>query len=130
MLTVGNTSALSILLANEVIVLIDAINPRDIDATLVKEAREAFSKLPSGAQSYVTNLSTLEAYEEEVSRLEELLNSVNAVNDMIANLPKSVTMPDHIVFVPRIETARDAYTALSDEAKRMIYLSGLSFAQF
>ena len=107
-------------LANEVIALIDAINPRDIDATLVKEAREAFSKLPSGAQSYVTNLSALEAYEEEVERLEELLNSVNAVNDMIANLPDSVIMPDHLVFVTRIEKARDAYSALTSEAKAMV----------
>ena len=106
--------------ANEVIVLIDKINARDIDEALVTAARTAYNALSVTQQAYVTNASALEEYEEQI-RIEKggALAAAN-VNTLIANLPDSVTMPDHLVFVSRIEAARDAYAALYDEAKSMV----------
>ena len=106
--------------ANEVIALIDSINARDIDEALVSKARAAYDELSDTAKSYVTNLATLEAYEAQIREEGELARAVNNVNTLIANLPDSVVMPDHLVFVPRIEEARDAYNALSDEGKEMV----------
>ena len=106
--------------ANEVIALIDSINARDIDEALVSKARAAYDELSDTAKSYVTNLATLEAYEAQIREEGELARAVNNVNTLIANLPDSVVMPDNLVFVPRIEEARDAYNALSDEGKEMV----------
>ena len=106
--------------ANEVIALIDSINARDIDEALVSKARAAYDELSDTAKSYVTNLATLEAYEAQIREEGELARAVNNVNTLIANLPDSVIMPDHLVFVSRIEAARDAYNALSDEGKELV----------
>ena len=106
--------------ADEVIALIDAINPRNVDETLVEEARAAYNALTDTQKSYVTNLATLEGYEAEIEEANQLLVPVNNVNTMIANLPDEVVMPDHLVFVSRIEAARDAYEALSAEGKGMV----------
>ena len=106
--------------ANEVIALIDAINPRAVDQAAVAAAREAYNALSDTAKSYVTNLATLEGYEAEINDQNALEGQVNNVNTLIANLPDSVTMPDNLVFVTRIEAARDAYNALSDEGKAQV----------
>ena len=106
--------------AIEVILLIDSINARDVDEDLVKEARDAYDALTDNAKSYVSNLATLEAYEAEIEAAKELTLKVNNVDTLIANLPDSVVMPDNLVFVPRIEAARNAYAALSAEGKGMV----------
>lgn len=106
--------------ALEVVALIDSINPRDIDEAIVKEARIAYTKLSRDAKNLVTNIDKLKQYEAEIKASSALQNSVNKLNDLIASLPDSVVMPDHLVFVPRIEEARDLYAELSDEGKEMI----------
>ncbi|MBQ7913452.1 MAG: DUF4838 domain-containing protein, partial [Clostridia bacterium] len=102
--------------ANEVIALIDAINAYDVDESMVSEARTAYDGLTDGAKALVTNLSTLESYEAELAKA----SKVTEVIEMIAVLPDSVTMPAHLVYVPRIEAARDAYFALEAEDKEKV----------
>lgn len=106
--------------ANEVIELIDAIDSRNIDATLVSKARSAYNSLSDGAKVRVHNLSALQEYEAVIAEQNSLIQAVNNVNTIIANLPDSVVMPDHLVFVSRIEEAKEAYDALSDEGKNQI----------
>ena len=106
--------------ANEVIALIDLINANDVNSGLVTSARSAYDALSDGAKNYVTNYEKLVAYEEEIAKQNELTTAVNSLNTLIANLPESVVMPDNLVFVSRIEEARDMYDALSDEGKNMI----------
>lgn len=106
--------------ANEVIELIDAIDSRNIDATLVSKARSAYNSLSDGAKERVHNLSALEKYEAVIAEQNSVIQAVNNVNTIIANLPDSVVMPDHLVFVSRIEEAKEAYDALSDEGKNQI----------
>ena len=115
-LTAATAVIVNIEKANEVVALIDAINARDIDETLVSAARAAYDVLEDSVRSYVTNLDKLEGYEAELAKT----SGVSKVNEMIANLPDSVVMPDHLVFVSRIEAARDAYEALSDDGKSMV----------
>lgn len=119
-LTAAETAIDEITAANEVIALIDSINARDVDEALVNEARTAYNELSETAKSYVTNLATLEGYEAEIKAENEITDSANNVNTLIANLPDSVVMPDNLVFVPRIEAAKVAYDALSDEAKGLV----------
>ena len=102
--------------ANAVVALIDSINALDINEDLVDAARKQYDALEDSAKSYVTNIDKLEAYEAEIDKI----SGAVTVNNMIASLPDSVVMPDHLVFVPRIEAARDAYNALSDEEKDMV----------
>ena len=106
--------------ANEVVALIAAINPRAVDEAAVAAAREAYNALSDTAKGYVTNLATLEGYEADIQAKNNLTAQVNSVNTLIANLPDEVIMPDHLVFVTRIEKARDAYNALSDEGKAQV----------
>lgn len=106
--------------ANEVIELIDAIDSRNIDATLVSKARSAYNSLSDGAKERVHNLSALQEYEAVIAEQNSLIQAVNNVNTIIANLPDSVVMPDNLVFVSRIEEAKEAYDALSDEGKNQI----------
>ena len=106
--------------ANEVIELIDAIDSRNIDATLVSKARSAYNSLSDGAKERVHNLSALQEYEAVIAEQNSVIQAVNNVNTIIANLPDSVVMPDHLVFVSRIEEAKEAYDALSDEGKNQI----------
>ena len=102
--------------ANEVVAMIDAINANNIDAAKVTAARTAYDNLTDSAKTLVTNLATLEGYEAEVASVE----AANKVISMINALPDSVVMPDHLVFVSRIEAANAAYENLSDEAKAKI----------
>ncbi len=119
-LTGAETAINDIESANEVIALIDSIDERDVDEALVSKARAAYDELSDTAKTYVTNIATLEAYEEEISNSNALTSAVNNVNTMIANLPDSVVMPDNLVFVSRIEAARDAYNALPEEGKSLV----------
>ncbi|MBQ3020539.1 MAG: DUF4838 domain-containing protein [Clostridia bacterium] len=119
-LTAAETAIEDIESANEVIALIDSIDERDVDEALVSQARAAYDELSDTAKTYVTNIATLEAYEEEIRNANALTSAVNNVNTLIANLPDSVVMPDNLVFVPRIEEARDAYNALSEEGKGLV----------
>lgn len=100
----------------EVIELIDEINPRDINETLLAKAREAYNALTDSQKAAVTNAAKLEEYEKEIN----VSVAAKTVQSLIAALPDSVIMPDHLVFVPRIEAARDAYNALSDEGKDFV----------
>ena len=106
--------------ANEVVAMIDAINSRDIDADLVEAARAAYATLSDVAKGYVTNFAVLEEYEAQLKAENDSQEAINNVNTKIANLPDSVVMPDHLVFVTRIEAARDAYNALTDEQKGLV----------
>ena len=106
--------------ANEVVALINAINPVVVDEVLVEEAREKYNALSDEAKGYVTNLSTLEKYEAAIKAEKDLQAAVDNVYTLIANLPDSVLMPDHLVFVTRIEKAKDAYNALTSEGKGMV----------
>ena len=119
-LTAAETAIEDIESANEVIALIDSIDERDVDEALVSKARAAYDELSDTAKSYVTNLATLEAYEAQIREEGELARAVNNVNTMIANLPDSVVMPDNLVFVSRIEAARDDYNALPEEGKSLV----------
>ena len=106
--------------ANVVVALIDSIDARDVDEALVKEARAKYNDLPGNARAYVTNIATLEAYEAELLENEKIVKAAQKVNEMLASFPDTVTMPDHLVFVSRIEAARDAYNALSEESKALV----------
>lgn len=106
--------------ANEVVALIDSINPNSVDETLVNNARAAYNALTDTAKGYVTNLAKLQGYEAEIKAQQELMAAVANVENLIANLPDSVTMPDHLVFVTRIENARNAYNSLDEAAKGMV----------
>ena len=106
--------------ANKVIDMIDSINPRDLDESLVEKAREAYDALSEEAKSYVTNLATLEGYEADIQDAKDSQARIDNVNSLIANFPDSVMMPDHLVFVGRIEAAKDAYDALSSEEREKV----------
>ena len=119
-LTAAETTLENIISANEVVAMIDAINARELNEALVQAARNAYNELNDNARAMVTNLSKLEGYEAEINAANSLQAAVNNVNNKISALPDSVVMPDHLVFVSRIEEARDAYEALSDEGKALI----------
>ena len=119
-LTAAETAINTIEKANEVTELINSINPRDIDEDLVNEARTKYNALSDTEKGYVTNLALLEGYEAEIKAANELEAKINSLNTLIANLPDSVIMPDNLVFVSRIEQARDEYNALTSEEKGLI----------
>ena len=102
--------------AQEVINLIDSIDAENIDVDLVVEARAEYEALPAIQKNSVTNLAKLESYERAVAHI----LAAREVQSMIAVLPDSVTMPDHLVFVSRIEAARDAYDALSYKSRVLV----------
>ncbi|MBQ9714739.1 MAG: DUF4838 domain-containing protein [Clostridia bacterium] len=106
--------------ASEVIAMIDAINPRAVEKSAVEAARAAYDNLTDTAKTYVTNIATLEEYEAQLSEESEVQAAANSVISKITALPDEVVMPDHLVFVSRIEAARDAYNALSDEGKELV----------
>ncbi|MBQ7368897.1 MAG: hypothetical protein IJW60_04235, partial [Clostridia bacterium] len=106
--------------ASEVIAMIDAINPRAVEKSAVEAARAAYDNLTDTAKTYVTNIATLEEYEAQLSAESEVQAAANSVISKITALPDEVVMPDNLVFVSRIEAARDAYNALSDEGKELV----------
>ena len=120
LLTAAETVIEDIQTAEAVISMIDAIDPRSVDEDLVQAARTAYEALSASAKSNVTNLSTLEGYEAEINAEKDLQAAVDNVNGLISALPDSVVMPDHLVFVHRIEVAGEAYDALSEVGKAMI----------
>lgn len=105
--------------ANVVISLIDDITSVD-DTALIENARTGYDALSDSAKTYVTNYQILLDYEEEIATANALISAVNSLNSTIASLPDSVVMPDNLVFVSRIEKARDDYDALPDEGKNMV----------
>ncbi len=105
--------------ANEVISKIDLIKSID-DEVLVNSARSAYDALTDAQKLLVTNYAKLQDFEEQIAIENNVQAQVDRVISLIANLPDSVVMPDHLVFVTRIETARDAYNDLSDELKARI----------
>ena len=119
-LTAAETTIADLENANEVIALIDAINANDLDEAAVVAARVAYNELSDSAKTFVTNIEDLEAYEETISNDKDLQTAVDNVNTLIANLPDSVVMPNHLVFVARIEAAQEAYNALSAEGKVLV----------
>ncbi len=102
--------------ANEVVAMIDAINANNLDETAVEAARAAYGALSDTAKEMVSNIATLEGYEATLTADKAVENVIS----LIAVLPDSVVMPDHLVFVSRIENAEAAYNALSDEGKAMV----------
>lgn len=119
-LTAAETHIADLTAANKVVALIDDINPRAVDKAKVEAARKAYNDLTDTQKGYVTNLAKLESYEATIDVENKLQAQINNVNSLIANLPDSVVMPDHLVFVTRIEKARDAYEALSDAGKNKV----------
>ena len=115
-LEAAQTAILEIEAANEVIELIDAIDPQDINETAVNEARAAYDVLSDKAKTYVTNLVKLQEYEAEISIKKE----AEAVIEIINLIPEVVQMPQHVGYVPLIFSARDAYAALSEEVKELV----------
>ena len=106
--------------ASEVIAMIDAINPRAIEKSAVEAARAAYDNLTDEAKTYVTNITVLEEYEAQLRAESEVQAAANSVISKITVLPDEVVMPDHLVFVARIEDAENAYNALSDDAKELV----------
>ena len=62
----------------------------------------------------------MEEYEAQLSAESEVQAAADSVISKIAVLPDEVVMPDHLVFVARIEDAENAYNALSDDAKELV----------
>jgi len=103
--------------ASAVIEMIDAIDAKALNETAVENARNAYDALSDAAKAYVTNYATLQAYEAEIAAGAAAQARIDDVISKIAALPESVVMPDHLVFVARIEAAEAAYNALTDAEK-------------
>lgn len=105
--------------ANDVIAMINAINSI-ADESLVTGARNAYNALTNAQKELVTNLDKLVDFENQIANENNIQAQADNVIGLINNLPDSVVMPDHLVFVTRIEKARDAYNALSEDAKTRV----------
>ena len=108
-LTAAREALTQLAAVEEVIDLINSIDPEQIDSALVESARRAYNALSESQKAQVTNLALLEEYEKKMQGA----SAVGKVEKLIDALPDSVVMPDHLVFVPRIETAKAAYEALT-----------------
>ena len=88
----------------------------------IKKARNAFNKLSSQQQQYVSNIKVLEEAEKELERLKNESGEPDsdklAADSVIEKIDsiKTVTLESASL----IATARDAYEALSENAKKLV----------
>lgn len=83
------------------------------DKSAVEETRKAYDKLSPDVKKYVRNLNILENAEAQLVAIDKKINNVSA---LIANLPQDLEISDKI----KVQEARDAYDALTDEEKKSI----------
>ncbi len=112
-LTSAKNTITNIEKANSVIKLIGVLNVNAVDEDSVTRARESYNALTDEQKTLVTNYDILEECEGVLFADSERQARINNVITLIKNLPDSVVMPDHLVFVTRIENANNAYNALS-----------------
>ncbi len=112
-LTSAKNTITNIEKANSVIKLIGVLNVNAVDEDSVTRAREAYNALTDEQKALVTNYDILVECENVLSADSERQARIDNVVALITNLPDTVVMPDHLVFVTRIENANNAYNALS-----------------
>ena len=115
-LTEAETAIQDLEEASEVVALINAINPDDVNETAVANARAAYNALSDTAKTYVTNLAKLAAYETELTNKA----AAERVIAMINGLPEIMQMPQHVGYLSKVHATKAAYEALSDEVKELV----------
>lgn len=117
---VDEETAATVNAANEVMGKIDEIGDVTLESeTTIKEARTAYDALSDEAKALVENVSVLKAAEAKLEALkkdhEETVAAAKKVEEQIADLG-FITLESKA----KVEAARKAYDALSEEAKAMV----------